>query len=151
MNHFLTASELALIAQDHSDLLASEEMSDVVIHYSTPLGPVTEDPVYHTKSASGYQEVELDAKALQHVVKPQNYDVTRWGILKQGDAVFYFSPTVDLSGIQDDNAYIMAGGLKWQPVPRANQAFYNFLVKRIGNQQFVQAIPCKLVDEVTDE
>jgi len=146
MNDFLSAAELALIEQDHTDLLASEETSDIVVHYSTPLGPVVEHPVYHTKTASGYSSDTLELRALQHIIKPQNYNITRWGILTAGDAVFYVPPDVDLSVIPDDNAYIMAGGLRWQPVPRTNKAFYNYLVERIGNKQFVQAIPCKLVD-----
>lgn len=145
MSDFLNAAELAQIASDHADLLASEEMSDIVIHSRTPAGPVTVHPVYKTQTASGWTQVDIETKALQKIVNKRNEEILRWGILDQGDAIFYLTPDQDLSDL-DPEAYIEAGGLKWKPVPKINKAFYHFLVVRIGGQQFAQAIPCKLVD-----
>jgi hypothetical protein len=145
MNDFLSADELALIASDHADLLASEEMSDITIHSRTPAGPVTIHPVYKIQSASGWNQVEIETRALQQIITKRNVEILRWGILGEGDAIFYLTPDQDLSGL-DADAYIEAGSLKWKPVPKMNEAFYRFLVVRIGNQQFAQAIPCKLVD-----
>ena len=143
---FLTAIEAAMMKRDFSSLLNSPEATDLTFTYAFGTGAATPDAVFGvTDYANETQEVSFSGRGLQRIVEPREESILKWGILEEGDAIFYVDIDVNLDvGIDGSLEIVGPNGVRWSPVPRNLKEFYNYLLTRLGNSQVAQVIPCKL-------
>lgn len=143
---FLTGAEVALMKQDFSALLNSPEATDLTFVYASGVGAATPDTVFGlTDYANEEQEVSFTGRGIQQIVGPREESILKWGILEEGDAIFFVSTSQNLDvGIDGSLEIVGPNGVRWSPVPRNLKAFYNYLLTRLGNSQLAQVIPCRL-------
>lgn len=146
---FLSANEIALMQSDFSTLLNSPEATTVRFWSMRAADPLDSDDVFHVEDGE-LEEVSFTGKAIQHFVKPQDEQLLKFGIVEAGDCIFFTSTDYDLqfSGCIEGAVTIDApypdNSVSWTPVPRERKEFFNYLITRLGNNQFSQVIPCKL-------
>lgn len=150
---FVTAAEKALIQRDFNQMVYGEG-STVVLVWRTPLFPVQAadpDPVYKfdrrdQKSA----EETLSTKALIHIVGSKDLRILSFGILREGDAVFYFLNNLNLKEpkkgkpVIQDSLYINdPHANKWSPVV-ATGGLKDYLLTTLNNMAISEVVPCVL-------
>lgn len=150
---FVTAAEKALIQRDFNQMVSGEGSTAVLV-WRTPLSPMqvaNPDPVYKfdrrdQKSA----EETLQAKAIIHIVNSKDLRILSFGILREGDAVFYFLNNLNLKEpvkgkpVIQDSLYINdPHGNKWSPVI-ATGGLKDYLAMTLNNQAISEVVPCVL-------
>jgi len=146
MRSFLSSSEITLIKNDWAILLNSPEATTITFEYSIGSGQ-DEDSAFETSDYDSISTQSFTGKAIQHIVKPRDEDLLKWGIIEVGDAIFYTSTDYDLSPsgiIQGSLDIIDCNGTTYKPVPRKEKNFYDYLITRLGSGQLAQVVPCKI-------
>lgn len=143
---FLIGPEILMVQRDFSVLLNSPEATELDFVYFSGVGAATPDAVFGIVDyASETQEISFSGRGIQEIVKPRDESLLKWGILEEGDAIFYISKDVNLDvGIDGSLEIRGPNNVRWSPVPKNLKAFYNYLLTRLGSSQLAQVIPCKL-------
>lgn len=151
---FVSAYEKALIQRDYNQMVSGEGSTAVLV-WRTPVAPILQpepDPVYKfdRRDQKGAEET-LQAKCLIHIVGSKDLRILSFGILKEGDAVFYFLNTLNLKEpkkgkpVIQDSLYITdPHANKWSPVITSG-ALKDYLAMTLNNKSIAEVVPCVLM------
>lgn len=153
---FLSQSDVNLIYADFERNLRSSEASLVTLRWRTllaPEGPPVKDEVYgiDDQNQEADEQTKENVRTLQQIVGPKDYKLLQTGIVQTGEAIFYFSATLNM-GEPNEGAPVVPGSLLiqtadgevWQPKLRESAAIQRHLACRIGNKQISQAVVCEI-------
>ena len=124
MNDFLTQQEIAEIKIAHEEIIVSVESPRISITYRTPASVTGTDPVYGnvTGTVNPTPVMVTNVPAIIKHVGPDNKDLIDLGFIKAGDAIFYFSTSLDLSEPESGSAviegtllFIAPDSVEWHP------------------------------------
>lgn len=150
----LTPYEAQLIRRDWEAMLQSPEACKVQIKYYTKIAQnmTTPDPVYDVDNVPYGPQVILDCvSCLIQIVNDRNLKILSFGIVEAGDAILYFSESLNLSepvkgkpAIPDTFRFLDPTGNLWSPVLDDPGPLKRHLGMELGNQAIAQVVPCSL-------
>jgi len=144
---FLSSSEIRMMQNDWERLLLSPEATIVTFAYMVGVGSEAVDAAFGVSDFDSEQEQSFTGRVIQEVVNKRSETLLDWGILREGDVIFYCSKSLDLvpsGAIEGSMEIVGPQSVRWTPVPRNLEAFHNYLLTRLGSSQMAQVIPCKL-------
>lgn len=150
---FLMPSELNLIRRDYSDLVKAPESNRITIRYSTWLNPSDSpqiDEVYGTdrREIDPNDVTVLKVPCVLKFVHARDLVLLAFGIVEEGDALFYFLDTVNLvepvAGkpmVPGTLFFDDASGVTWAPFldPGPMNKYLAMLLRDQGGEQVVAA------------
>lgn len=135
--NFLKPHEIAIIKSDYRTLLESPEAGSVTLFYEFAIRAEDGiDPVYKQSKSSLEQKRVDNVKCLQHFPSKQQMEKLPFGILQDGDCIFYFSDELNLAEpylgfpVEGSTLYFVdSSGMHWQPIqdklgPQIQQAIF---------------------------
>jgi len=154
---FLTPAEIQLMNHDFESNLLAPEAASITVAYRTllfPVQPVDIDPVYNTdlrQQDSVVVEVP-DIRCLIQIIKPRDLKEMNDRILEVGDAIFWFSKTLNLTELVTGKPVVphsirfqeTISTLVWIPVLEDPGVVERSLLCRVDMIQIAQPVAAKL-------
>jgi len=151
----ITPFEANLIRRDWEAMLHSPEASKVDLKYHATLGPGMQpstDQVYKVDTTPYGPLVTVECiPCIIQIVNDRNLRILSFGIVEAGDAILYFSETLNLSepvkghvAVPDTFHFFDAIGNEWTPVLKDAGPLKRHLGMEFGQQAIAQVVPCTL-------
>ncbi len=151
---FLSSAELALVQNDFVQMVNGEG-SLITINYRTVLSPGGQpviDPVYKNDlRVQNSIEQTTTAKGMMQIVHARNLVILGFGIVQEGDAIFYFLDNLNLlepitgkPALESTVYFIDPFGGKWNPILNDVGPLQRYLAMSLNNKAISKVVPCVL-------
>jgi hypothetical protein len=151
----LTAQEAALVSQDYSKMLASQEAGNITLNYSCYdlTLPADVDEIYDHDERVSVAHDPVTVRAIVKIITERNLRLLQSGFVEVGDSVIYLPITLDLSNpagdfeaevVPNSLTFVDWAGTIWFPKLQHIGNLNVYLGFLIGNRMIGQAVACSL-------